>query len=40
MDVTSLYTNIPQEEGIDTVCRAYETFHKNEPPVPTPDYLR
>ena len=20
MDVTSLYTNIPQEEGIDTVC--------------------
>ena len=31
MDVTSLYTNIPQEEGIDTVCRAYETFHKNEP---------
>ena len=35
MDVTSLYTNIPQEEGIDTVCRAYETFHKDEPPVPT-----
>ena len=22
MDVTSLYTNIPQEEGIDTVCEA------------------
>ena len=26
MNVTSLYTNIPQEEGIHTVCRAYETF--------------
>ena len=24
MDVTSLYTNIPQEEGITTVCKAYE----------------
>ena len=23
MDVTSLYTNIPQEEGIKTVCEAY-----------------
>ena len=27
MDVTSLYTNIPQEEGITTVCNAYENFH-------------
>jgi len=35
MDVTSLYTNIPQEEGITTVCNAYETFHKNSPPIPT-----
>ncbi|XP_044176756.1 uncharacterized protein LOC122959498 [Acropora millepora] len=35
MDVTSLYTNIPQEEGIQTVCTAYETFYKNEPPTPT-----
>ena len=26
MDVTSLYTNIPQEEGITTVCEAYEEF--------------
>ena len=26
MDVTSLYTNIPQEEGIETVCRAYDIF--------------
>ena len=25
MDVTSLYTNIPQEEGINILCTAYET---------------
>ena len=24
MDVTSLYTNIPQEEGIKTICIAYD----------------
>ena len=35
MDVTSLYTNIPQEEGIHTVCRTYETFYINKPPIPT-----
>ena len=35
MDVTILYTNIPQEEGITTVCRAYENFHRNSPPIPT-----
>ena len=34
-DVTSLYTNIPEEKGIHTACRAYETFHRNEPPTPT-----
>ena len=39
MDVTSLYTNIPQEEGIKTVCEAYDTFHNNSPPIPT-HYLR
>jgi len=27
LDVTSLYTNIPQEEGIETVCKAYATFY-------------
>ena len=27
LDVTSLYTNIPQEEGINTVCRVYENFY-------------
>ena len=35
MDITSLYPNILQEEGIDTVCRAYEIFYRNEPPIPT-----
>ena len=31
MDVTSLYTNIPQEKGITTVCTAYQAFHNNNP---------
>ena len=35
MDVTSLYTNIPQEEGITTVCKAYEDFYKNRLPIHT-----
>ena len=35
MDVNSLYTNIPQEEGIYTVCKAYESFYKNDTPIPT-----
>ena len=39
MDVTSLYTNIPQEEGINTVCNAYEKFYKHNIPIPT-HYLR
>jgi len=39
MDVTSLYTNIPHEEGIETVCQSYETFHNKNPPIPT-KYLR
>ena len=33
MDVTSLYTNIPQEEGIEVVCKAYEKFYSNNPPI-------
>ena len=36
MDVTSLYTNIPQEEGIQTVCKAYASFYQNKTPIPTP----
>lgn len=39
MDVTSLYTNIPQEEGITTVCNAYEKFHNYKPPIPS-HYLK
>jgi len=34
MDVTSLSTNIPQEEGVNIVCRAYETFYNETPPIP------
>ena len=33
MDVTSLYMNIPQEEGITIVCNAYENFHAKNPPI-------
>ena len=39
MDVTSLNTNIPQEEGITIVCNAYENFHANNPPIAT-NFLR
>ena len=39
MDVTSLYTNIPQEEGITIVCNAYKKFHANNPPIAT-NFLR
>ena len=35
LDVTSLYTNIPQEEGINTVFRAFENFYKDNMPIPT-----
>ena len=35
-----IYTNIPQEEGINIVCKTYETFHLNKPPMPTRLYLR
>ena len=33
MDVTSLNTNIPQEEGITIVCNVYDNFHANNPPI-------
>ena len=39
MDVTSLYTNIPENEGIEVVCKTYENFYKDNPPIPT-HYLR
>ena len=35
LDVSSLYTNIPREEGIAIVCRTYETFYGNKLPIPT-----
>ena len=31
----SFYTNIPQEEGIQTICKAYAYFH-HKIPIPTP----
>jgi len=36
MDVTSLYTNIPQEEGIQVLCRALISFYQNKILIPTP----
>ena len=39
MDVSNLYTNIPQEEGTDIVCKAYEKFHNHNPTIAT-RYLR
>ena len=39
MDVTSLYTNIPQDEGIIIVCEAFEKYYKNSPPIPS-HYLK
>ena len=39
VDVTSLYTNIPHEEGVTTICHAYEDFHRHTAPIPT-KYLR
>ena len=35
MDVTSLYTKIPQEKGITTVSEAYKEFSQEHPPIPT-----
>ena len=39
MDVTSLYTNIPQEEGIYIVCNAHESYYLGESPIST-QYLK
>ena len=35
LDVSSLYTNIPQEEGIDVVCFYYEDHYGQKLPIPT-----
>ena len=31
----SLYTNIPQEEGINVVCQYYEEHYQSKQPIPT-----
>ena len=35
MDVTSLSTKIPQEEGVETACNPYESFNEGESLIPT-----
>ena len=40
LDVSSLYTNIPQKEGTDVVCRHYEdhyVYTEQKLPIPTSD---
>ena len=39
MAVTSLYTNILQDEGITIVCEAYDRYHNNSPSIPS-HYLK
>ena len=39
MNVSSLYTNIPQEEGTNILCEAYEKLNDHNTPIPT-HYLR
>ena len=34
IDVSSLYRNVPQEEGTEIACKAYDSFHKYNPPIP------
>ena len=33
LDVSSLYTNVPQEERIDVVCRHYEDHYEQKLPI-------
>ena len=35
MDVTSLYSNKLQDEGIKTICRSYTSFYQNKTSIPT-----
>ena len=35
LDVTNLYPNIQQEEGIIVICNAHENFHSENPQIPT-----
>ena len=38
LDVSYLYTNIPQTEGIDIICHHYEKHYEHNLPIPTNDY--
>ena len=40
LEVASLYTNIPQEERINTACKAYQTFYRENTPIPTQSLRR
>ena len=40
LDVASLYINFPQEEGINTVCKAYQSFYGENTPIPTQSLRR
>ena len=35
LDESRLYTNIPKDEGMEIVCKAYYSFHNYNPPIPT-----
>ena len=35
LDVCSLYTNSPQEEGIEVVCQYYQEHYQSKTPIPT-----
>ena len=37
MDVTSLYTNIPQDEGIELVSKKCRDYYQEQPPIPVSD---
>ena len=37
LDVSSLYTNIPQEKGIDVVCSYYKDLYEQKLPIRTSD---
>ena len=38
LDVSYLYTNIPQTEGIDIICHHYEKRYEHNLPISTNDY--
>ena len=40
LDVATLYTNIPQQERINRVCKAYQSFYRETTPIPTQSLKR